>query len=137
MFDFSALWKSSVSLALFHIKHVREKCRFFEHLSFTEDSYFQSFYIFLLPAILRQAGFKNRQFISTYLSCILNLKEKLCLMQCFIFFTACKVIHHKYSKNCPNTVTNTIDCVCSKILNHRLNHGLFFSLFKLIPCQIH
>ena len=25
---------------------------------------------------------------------------------------------------------HTIDCVCSKILNHGLNHGLLFSLFK-------
>ena len=32
MFDFSALWKSSISLALFHVKHVRGKCRFLEHL---------------------------------------------------------------------------------------------------------
>ena len=27
--------------------------------------------------------------------------------------------------------------VCSKMLNHGLNHGLFLSLFKLIPCPIH
>ena len=26
----------------------------------------------------------------------------------------------------------TIDCVCSKMLNHGLNHGLFISLFNLI-----
>ena len=26
--------------------------------------------------------------------------------------------------------TQLIDCVCSKILNHGLNHGLLFSLFK-------
>jgi hypothetical protein len=31
----------------------------------------------------------------------------------------------------------TIDCVCSKMLNHGLNHRLFISLFKLIPCTIH
>ena len=35
-----------------------------------------------------------------------------------------------------NTVANTIDCVCSKMLNHIVNHGLFLSLFKLIPCPI-
>ena len=33
-------------------------------------------------------------------------------------------------------MAHTIDCVCSKI-NHGLNHGLFISLFKLIPCPIH
>ena len=31
---------------------------------------------------------------------------------------------------------STIDCVCSKMLNHGLNQGLFLSLFKLIPCHI-
>ena len=30
-----------------------------------------------------------------------------------------------------------IDCVCSKMLNHGLNHEFFVSLFKLIPCPIH
>ena len=35
------------------------------------------------------------------------------------------------------TVAHTIDCVCSKMLNHGLNHGFFLSLFKLIPCPIH
>ena len=47
------------------------------------------------------------------------------------------VIYPKYSKNWPYTVAHTIDCVCSKMLNHGLNHGLFLSLFKLIPCPIH
>ena len=28
-------------------------------------------------------------------------------------------------------------CVCTKMLNHGLNHRLFLSLFKLIPCHIH
>ena len=48
-----------------------------------------------------------------------------------------KFIYPKYSKHWPYTVTHTIDCVCSKMLNHSLNHGLFLSLFKLIPCPIH
>ena len=47
-----------------------------------------------------------------------------------------KVIYPKYSKHWPYTVAHTIDCVCSKMLNHGLNHGLFLSLFKLIPCPI-
>ena len=29
-----------------------------------------------------------------------------------------------------STLAHTIDCVCSKILNHCLNHGVLFSLFK-------
>ena len=41
-----------------------------------------------------------------------------------------KFIHPKYSKHSLSTVAHTIDCVCSKILNHGLNHGLLFSLFK-------
>ena len=41
-----------------------------------------------------------------------------------------KVLHPKYSKHLPYTMAHTIDCVCSKLLNHGLNHGLFLSLFK-------
>ena len=33
-------------------------------------------------------------------------------------------------KNSLSTVAHTIDCVCSKILNHGLNHGLLFSLWE-------
>ena len=36
----------------------------------------------------------------------------------------------EYSKHWPYTVAYTIDCVCSKMLNHGLNHGLFLSLFE-------
>ena len=38
-----------------------------------------------------------------------------------------KVIYPKYSKHWLFTVAN---CVCSKLLNHGLNNGLLFSLFK-------
>ena len=48
-----------------------------------------------------------------------------------------KVIYPKYSKHQPYSVAHTIDFVCSKMWNHGLNHGLFLSLFKLIPCPIH
>ena len=41
-----------------------------------------------------------------------------------------KVIHPKYSTHWLSTVAHTIDCVCSKILSHGLNHGLLVSLFK-------
>ena len=41
-----------------------------------------------------------------------------------------KVIYPKYSKHWLSTVAHTIDCVCIKILNHGLNHGLLFPLFK-------
>ena len=53
------------------------------------------------------------------------------------FWPRAKVIYTKYSKHWLYTVANTIDCVCSKMLNHGLNHGLFISLFKLVPCPIH
>ena len=48
-----------------------------------------------------------------------------------------KVIYTKYSKHWPYTVAHTLDCVCSKMLIHGLNHGFFLSLFKLISCPIH
>ena len=54
-----------------------------------------------------------------------------------LFSTVVKVIYPKYSKHWPYTVAHTIDCVCSKMLNHGLNHGLFLLLFKLIHCHIH
>ena len=57
-----------------------------------------------------------------------------------IFFTQLfvhnKVLYPKYSKHWSYTVASTIDCGCSKMLNHGLNHGFFLSLFKLIPCPI-
>ena len=33
------------------------------------------------------------------------------------------VIYPKYSKHLPYTVAHTIDCVCSKMLNHGVNGG--------------
>ena len=53
------------------------------------------------------------------------------------FWCSTKDIYPKYSKHWPCTVAYTIDCVCSKMLNDGLNHGLFLSLFKLIPYHIH
>ena len=41
-----------------------------------------------------------------------------------------KVIYPKYSKHWTYTLAHTIDCVCSKMLNRGLHHGLFLSLFK-------
>ena len=41
-----------------------------------------------------------------------------------------KVMYPKYSKHWLSTVSQTIECVCSKISNRSLNHGLLFSLFK-------
>ena len=49
----------------------------------------------------------------------------------------CKVIYAKYSKHWPYTVAHTIDCLCSKILNHGLNHCLFLSLFNFSWMEIH
>ena len=50
-----------------------------------------------------------------------------------LFWPTVKAINPKYSKHWPYTVASTIDCGCHKMLNHGLNHGLYFSLFKLIP----
>ena len=52
-------------------------------------------------------------------------------------FTLLQVIYPKYSKHWSYTVAHTIDCVCSKMLNHGLNHELFLSLFKFFWMKIH
>ena len=46
-----------------------------------------------------------------------------------------KFIYPKYSKHYPYTVAHTIDCGCSKVLNHGLNHRLFLSLFFFFFCM--
>ena len=56
--------------------------------------------------------------------------NKLGFLITLSFYLFHKVISPNYSKLWLYTVAHTIDCVCSKILNHRLNHGLLFSLFK-------
>ena len=38
----------------------------------------------------------------------------------------------QYSKHLLYTVAHTTDCVCSKMLNHGLNNGLFLSLLKFL-----
>ena len=48
-----------------------------------------------------------------------------------------KYIYHKYSKHWLSTVAHTMDCVCSKILNRGLNHGLLFSLIKFFWVKKH
>ena len=48
------------------------------------------------------------------------------------FLDQAKVIYPKYSKQWLSTVAHRIDCVCSKISNHGLNHGLLSSLFKFL-----
>ena len=63
----------------------------------------------------------------------LTVYIKKAVLKLYFFFkgeTASKVIYTKYSKHWPHTVAHTIDCVCSKMLNHVLNHELFLSLFK-------
>ena len=59
-----------------------------------------------------------------------RLQLKLFVVGNLGFHAVSKVIHPKYSKHWLYTVAHIIDCVCSKILNHGLNHGLFLSLFK-------
>ena len=57
---------------------------------------------------------------------------RLLPLQDHYFHIISKVMYHKYSKHWPYTVAYTIDCVCSKMLNH----GFFHSHFKLTPCPI-
>ena len=71
-------------------------------------------------------------------------RQSKCWCSCHFFkisvelgWVPIKVIYPKYSKHWPYTVASTIDCGCSKMLDHGLNHGFFLSLFKLIPCPIH
>ena len=42
------------------------------------------------------------------------------------FSVRTKVIYPKYSKQWLSAVAHTIACVCSKVLNHGLNHRLLF-----------
>ena len=58
------------------------------------------------------------------------LKDDFSCCQLQNLHAAIKVIYPKYSKYLLSTVAHTIDCVCSKILNHGLNHGLLFPSFK-------
>ena len=44
-----------------------------------------------------------------------------------------KVVYLKYSKHWPYTVAYTIDCVCSKMFNHGLNHRLSFHFSSSYP----
>ena len=46
------------------------------------------------------------------------------------FYTTNKVIHPKYSKHWPYTLAPKIDCGCSKMLNHGLNHVSFSSTYQ-------
>ena len=55
----------------------------------------------------------------------------------YVLWARGKVIYPKYYKHWHYTVAHTIDWVCSKMLNQGLNHGLFLSFFKTIPCHIH
>ena len=57
-----------------------------------------------------------------------NFGIKLQTMQKFSLLQQGKVIYPKYSKYWPYTVAHTIDCVCSKILNHGLNHFQAYTL---------
>ena len=58
-------------------------------------------------------------------------------MQLHLILAPFKILYPKYSKHWSYTLAHTINCVWSKMLNHVLNHGLFLSVFKIIPCHIH
>ena len=48
-----------------------------------------------------------------------------------------KVIYRKYTKHWSYLLAYTMDCDCSKILSHGLNHGLFLSLLQVLGVKIH
>ena len=48
------------------------------------------------------------------------------LRECFAIIFVHFILYSKYSKHWLSTVTHTIDCVRSKILNYSLNHGYYF-----------
>ena len=60
----------------------------------------------------------------------------LCLPVCLLTIQVpIKVIHPKYSKHCPYTVAHAIDCMCSKMLNHGLNHFFHISSLYIELCM--
>ena len=89
--------------------------------------------------------FRRKQISMNYVICMLTevgffyqidwLRWSTCRLRFFgwlldhVIYLKLKVIYPKYSKHWLSTVTHTVDCVCSKILNHGLNHGLFFQVF--------
>ena len=70
------------------------------------------------------------EFCLTYLDGILQKKRDF--IPKFEFYKTKLYTYLKYSKHWLSTVAHTIDCVCRKILNYGLNHGLLFSLFKFL-----
>jgi hypothetical protein len=106
-FFFWNMWKGWLILSNMRWKICEKYCQLFETHFFT--------YSIIMKSWFNQENYKN------YLN----------------FDLLSKVIYPKYSKHWPYTVAHTIDCVYSKMLNHGWNHGLFLSLFKLIPCPIH
>ena len=84
-------------------------------------------YSWTLPLYVNGEAFKKASKVWMHLGTI-NYRWLKCRL-------ACKVIHPNYSKQWPYLLPSTMDCDCSKIWNHGLNHGLFLSLFKLFLCK--
>ena len=98
----------------------------------------QSSWIFGSSAPLWKAIWRHQaHWVRSTLGADLNLSSHFQVEFMPRIWIKVKVIYPKYSKHWPYTVAHTIDCVCSKMLNHGLNHGFFLSLFKLIPCPIY
>ena len=70
-----------------------------------------------------------------------NLSPAVAFCSCFFLnnldLSSKLYIPSTLNLNLTYIVAYTIDCVCSKMLNHGLNHGFFLSRFMLIPCLIH
>ena len=58
-------------------------------------------------------------------------------LKIIFLFTIWPQFGQSYMSQVLYTVAHIIDCVCSKMLYHGLNHGVFLSLLKLLPCHIH
>ena len=72
------------------------------------------------------AGYFIAQFCRRHLSCLKMHSYYAYIIQ--ILLSHNKIIHPKFSKHWLSIVALPIDCVCSKILNHGLNHGLLFTV---------
>ena len=117
----------------------QSQCPFHQLIHFIRISKHQ--FLKSLVRILRIVGFWKK---IAFLSQLWIFQKFVLISQSFfaskdvskcwwLFWFPTKVIYPKYSKHWPYTVVHTIDCVCSKMLNH----GLFLSLFKLIPYPTH
>ena len=105
------------------------------------QKFYRSNHAFMFPIIvpLNRMNLKEKKVTIQGFSIKLFLSINQYIHFCQGFLDTTKVIYPKYSKHLPYTVAYTIDCVCSKILNHGLIMDFFFhfsSLYKIIFSRI-